>query len=55
MTDEHTQNSNTDAKSGGDSQRGWMQDMVREHSALLLSGLYFVASLIGLVFSWDFQ
>jgi len=54
MTDKNTQNNNTDSKSGGNSQRGWLQNMVREHSALLLSGLYFVASLIGLVFSWDF-
>ena len=28
--------------------------MLQEHPALILSAMYFVASLIGLVFSWDF-
>ncbi len=32
----------------------WIRRMLAEHPAFLLSGLYFVASLIGLMYSWDF-
>ena len=33
----------------------WTRNMLRKHPALLLSGLYFIASLIGLIYSWNFM
>ena len=35
-------------------QSSWARRMLVEHPAFLASGLYFVASLIGLVYSWAF-
>ena len=35
-------------------QVSWMRQMLAEHPALLFSGLYLTASLIGLVYSWIF-
>ena len=35
-------------------QDAWFRRMMVEHPAFMLSGLYFVASLIGLVYSWTF-
>jgi len=35
-------------------QHSWPRRALTEHPALLVSGIYFVASLIGLVYSWAF-
>ena len=35
-------------------QHSWPRQMLAEHPALLVSGIYFAASLIGLVYSWAF-
>jgi len=35
-------------------QYAWIRRMLVEHPAFIVSGLYFVASLIGLVYSWAF-
>ena len=60
MTDEKKQNARSQSqvhshsKIANESQLVWIRKMLQEHPALLLSAMYFVASLIGLVFSWDF-
>ena len=32
----------------------WLRRMLTEHPGLFVSGIYFIASLIGLVYSWAF-
>ena len=32
----------------------WIIDLLRKHPALLVSGLYVVASTIGMLYSWDY-
>ena len=48
-------NKETEARITSDSeQHSWLRQTLAEHPALLVSVLYFVASLIGLVYSWAF-
>lgn len=56
MTDEKKQNtgSQSHSKITNESQPVWIRKMLQEHPALFLSAMYFVASYIGLIFSWDF-
>lgn len=41
-------------KTNDPKQSSWIRRMLVEHPAFLVSGLYLVASLIGLVYSWAF-
>ena len=41
-------------KTNDPEQTSWIRHMLGEHPAFLVSGLYLVASLIGLVYSWTF-
>jgi len=36
------------------SHKHWMASLLREHPALLVSGIYVVASTIGMLYSWDY-
>lgn len=38
----------------GNEQAGWQYRLIRENPALVLSGMYLIASVVGLLYSWIF-
>ncbi len=34
--------------------KGWILTLLRQHPALLVSAVYVIASIIGMLFSWDY-
>ena len=37
-----------------ESQHHWIKPLLREHPALLVTGVYIIASTIGMLYSWDY-